>query len=210
MTAPDSLVQNLTDDDLQDEIELVGDLVVAASSSNGPLTQDEIDAVLGVLPRSRSRTAPLRPSDPPPAERGRSPSTVKPNRRCPPGNARLRFGVDSALASPHGHFSMTGDPVGFRLTPQDTSFYDLFADLREPSRRRVAAADQAPRGRRRSEREADRGGACATSSTPRTSPRTRSCARSTPRSSRRSTARTSTASRPASTTAWTTWRRRST
>jgi hypothetical protein len=38
----------LTDDALQDEIELVGELVVAASASDGPLTDDEIDKVLGV------------------------------------------------------------------------------------------------------------------------------------------------------------------
>jgi len=50
MTAPDSSGENLTDDDLQSEIELVGDLVVAATSSTGPLTQDEIDRLLGVLP----------------------------------------------------------------------------------------------------------------------------------------------------------------
>jgi hypothetical protein len=31
-----------------DEIELYGDLVIAASSSDGPLTQDEIDRVLGL------------------------------------------------------------------------------------------------------------------------------------------------------------------
>jgi hypothetical protein len=41
---------NLTDDDLQSEIELVGDLVVAATSSDGPLPQDEIDRLLGVHP----------------------------------------------------------------------------------------------------------------------------------------------------------------
>ena len=40
--------ENLTDDDLQAEIELVGDLVVAATSSDGPLTQEEIDRLLGV------------------------------------------------------------------------------------------------------------------------------------------------------------------
>ena len=39
---------NLTDDELQSEIELVGDLVVAATSSNGPMPQDEIDRLLGV------------------------------------------------------------------------------------------------------------------------------------------------------------------
>jgi hypothetical protein len=39
---------NLTDDELQSEIELVGDLVVAATSSDGPLPQDEIDRLLGI------------------------------------------------------------------------------------------------------------------------------------------------------------------
>ena len=39
---------SLTDGDLQSEIELVGDLVVAATSSEGPLPQDEIDRLLGV------------------------------------------------------------------------------------------------------------------------------------------------------------------
>ena len=39
---------SLTDGDLQSEIELVGDLVVAATSSQGPLPQDEIDRLLGV------------------------------------------------------------------------------------------------------------------------------------------------------------------
>ena len=41
---------DLTDGDLQSEIELVGDLVVAATSSDGPLPQDEIDRLLGVDP----------------------------------------------------------------------------------------------------------------------------------------------------------------
>ena len=40
----------LTDDALQDEIELVGDLVVAASASSRALTDEEIDRVLGVRP----------------------------------------------------------------------------------------------------------------------------------------------------------------
>lgn len=39
---------SLTDGDLQSEIELVGDLVVAATSSEGPLPQKEIDRLLGV------------------------------------------------------------------------------------------------------------------------------------------------------------------
>ncbi|HET7474617.1 MAG TPA: hypothetical protein VFJ97_01165 [Dermatophilaceae bacterium] len=41
---------NLTDDELQSEIELVGDLVVAATSSEGRLPQDEIDRLLGLAP----------------------------------------------------------------------------------------------------------------------------------------------------------------
>ena len=48
MTVPDPSGENLTDDDLQSEIELVGDLVVAATSSTGPLTQEEIDQLLGI------------------------------------------------------------------------------------------------------------------------------------------------------------------
>ena len=39
---------NLTDDDLESEIELVSQLVVAATSSDGPLHQDEVDRLLGV------------------------------------------------------------------------------------------------------------------------------------------------------------------
>lgn len=55
----------LTDDALHDEIVLVGDLVVAASASEGPLSEDEIDAVLGVTRghrrprRDAHRTAPV-------------------------------------------------------------------------------------------------------------------------------------------------------
>ena len=48
MPAHDPSGENLTDDDLQSEIELVGDLVVAATSSTGPLTQEQIDLLLGV------------------------------------------------------------------------------------------------------------------------------------------------------------------
>ena len=47
--APDPIVgMDLTDGALQDEIELVGDLVVAASASDGPLSEAEIDEVLGI------------------------------------------------------------------------------------------------------------------------------------------------------------------
>ncbi|MEO6145335.1 MAG: hypothetical protein ABIP19_15265 [Dermatophilaceae bacterium] len=51
MASVESGGDNLTDDDLQSEIELVGDLVVAATSSDGPLPQDEIDRLLGVHPQ---------------------------------------------------------------------------------------------------------------------------------------------------------------
>ena len=50
MAAADAKDDNLTDNDLQSEIELVGDLVVAASASDGPLPQDEVDLLLGVRP----------------------------------------------------------------------------------------------------------------------------------------------------------------
>jgi hypothetical protein len=46
--AADAEDDNLTDNDLQSEIELVGDLVVAVSSREGRLPQDEVDLLLGV------------------------------------------------------------------------------------------------------------------------------------------------------------------
>ena len=48
MTSVPNAGGELTDDALQDEIELVGDLVVAASASPRALTNEEIDRVLGV------------------------------------------------------------------------------------------------------------------------------------------------------------------
>ena len=39
---------SLSDDDLRSEIELVADLVVAASTERRPLSQPEIDRILGV------------------------------------------------------------------------------------------------------------------------------------------------------------------
>ena len=54
MAAADAQNDNLTDDDLQSEIELVGDLVVAASDSDGPLPQDEVDLLLGVRGSAQS------------------------------------------------------------------------------------------------------------------------------------------------------------
>jgi hypothetical protein len=48
MTTDPAASGDLTDDALQGEIELVGELVVAASASERPLTDEEIDEVLGV------------------------------------------------------------------------------------------------------------------------------------------------------------------
>jgi hypothetical protein len=48
MTTDPHAGAELTDDALQDEIELVGDLVVAASASERPLTNEEIDQALGI------------------------------------------------------------------------------------------------------------------------------------------------------------------
>lgn len=51
LDSPDDVVlSDLRDDSLQAEIELVGDLVVAATSAPGRLSQDEIDRLLGVAP----------------------------------------------------------------------------------------------------------------------------------------------------------------
>jgi hypothetical protein len=48
MTTDPPAGAELTDNALQGEIELVGDLVVAASGSEGPLSDEEIDAALGI------------------------------------------------------------------------------------------------------------------------------------------------------------------
>ena len=40
----------LEDSDLLTEVELTTNLIIAASESDGALTQDEIDAILGVVP----------------------------------------------------------------------------------------------------------------------------------------------------------------
>lgn len=44
----DRQAYRLADDELADEIELYGDLVVAASEAEGDLTQPQIDRLLGV------------------------------------------------------------------------------------------------------------------------------------------------------------------
>ena len=50
MLAAEAQDDNLIDDALQSEIELVSDLVVAATSSEGPMHQDDVDVLLGVHP----------------------------------------------------------------------------------------------------------------------------------------------------------------
>jgi hypothetical protein len=49
VTKPDARVQ---DDDALHEIELYGELIIAASASDGRLDQEIIDAILGVCPAS--------------------------------------------------------------------------------------------------------------------------------------------------------------
>jgi hypothetical protein len=41
---------SLNDEQLEDEIRLVGDLVLAASQHQGHLSQDEVDEILGLQP----------------------------------------------------------------------------------------------------------------------------------------------------------------
>jgi hypothetical protein len=53
----DARSHTLTDDDLESEIELVSELVVAATSSDGPLDQDQVDMLLG-LPPGKDGVAP--------------------------------------------------------------------------------------------------------------------------------------------------------
>ena len=52
MPAAEARDDNLVDDAMQSEIELVSELVVAATSSDGPLHQDDVDLLLGVDPRA--------------------------------------------------------------------------------------------------------------------------------------------------------------
>jgi hypothetical protein len=62
MAGPQGSDDYLTDGDLQFEIELVGELVVAATSSDGPLSQDEIDRLLGVVPSGAGALPPATPA----------------------------------------------------------------------------------------------------------------------------------------------------
>ena len=56
-THDDKVDEDLTDDDLESEIDLVSRLVVAATSSNRPLRQDEVDHLLGLAPKEDGAAA---------------------------------------------------------------------------------------------------------------------------------------------------------
>lgn len=64
------LDDGLTDDDLESEIELVSELVLAATSSDGPLHQDEVDQLLGVAPQ---KPAAQKPPTPPASSQAAAP-----------------------------------------------------------------------------------------------------------------------------------------
>jgi hypothetical protein len=57
--ARDSLDVSLHDDDLSHEVELLSHLMVAANESDRPLTQGEVDRLLGVPTRSSGPTFPF-------------------------------------------------------------------------------------------------------------------------------------------------------
>lgn len=59
----DPLDISLEDSELAAEVELVASLIVAASASDGPLPQDEIDRILGVEPAPESSAAPSAPPE---------------------------------------------------------------------------------------------------------------------------------------------------
>jgi hypothetical protein len=55
VTKPDARMQ---DDDALHEIELYGELIIAASASDGRLDQEVIDAILGVCPEAATAERP--------------------------------------------------------------------------------------------------------------------------------------------------------
>ena len=64
----------LQDPQVLDEIELYGELVIAASASDQPLSRDEIDQVLGLQAAAEARPAPTEaPSDRVPRSPGTRP-----------------------------------------------------------------------------------------------------------------------------------------
>ena len=50
----DQFEVSLQDDDLLEEVELVTNLMVAASEADAHLTQEQVDDILGVIPHPRS------------------------------------------------------------------------------------------------------------------------------------------------------------
>jgi len=95
MTSEDPPVDELRDAALHEEIELVGDLVVAATSTEGRLSQEEIDRLLQV----QSEGPPARPEL---AYRPAQPGVA------PGGTAFLGL----AVAFPPVQPSMTGETCG--------------------------------------------------------------------------------------------------
>ncbi|MFC7595332.1 hypothetical protein ACFQU3_08465 [Terrabacter sp. GCM10028922] len=73
MTPEDERTGDLLDVALADEIELVSDLVVAASSSPRHFTPDEVDELLGLVDRGTDDPAVAAPGAPP-----ESPSVADP------------------------------------------------------------------------------------------------------------------------------------
>ena len=59
----DDRTNDLVDGDLADEIELVSDLVVAASTSTRHFTPDEVDALLGIDPGDSGASPSRRDAD---------------------------------------------------------------------------------------------------------------------------------------------------
>lgn len=49
MGDPEPLDARLRDQEAMDEIEMTSDLMIAASESDGPLTESQIDAILGIV-----------------------------------------------------------------------------------------------------------------------------------------------------------------
>lgn len=59
---------SLEDPDLLGEVEMTTNLIIAASGAAGPLDQDEIDAILGLVPEAGPGTTPVTTPDATPVE----------------------------------------------------------------------------------------------------------------------------------------------
>ena len=190
------------------EIELYGELVIAASASDQPLSSDEIDQILGLSGPPTARPAP------PEAPSHRRPALPC---RVPDAGPVLRRPSSVPLASLPGPFSARPPPTARPAAP------DVPREMpcASPPQQRLLRHVRQPRGRTWSSVPA-----CSrSSSAPSTSERkaiaekmraaehagdeaTHAIMRQLNEhaSSRRSTARTSTGSRRRSTTSWTSWR----